>query len=449
MNSILYESDFGNHTVYYDEQTLSINLSGRGIAKIVRINGLSDLQILRMNDNQLSLIEGLDGLTNLRELHLYNNKIERIEGLDGLTNLRELHLYNNKIERIEGLDGLTSLRKLYLDNNMIYRIEGLDRLTGLTELTLGGNQIERIEGLDGLINLIELSLGGSRIDRIEGSDKLISLQILDLSDCHIHQIEGLGNLTNLQELYLYGNPIERIEGLDGLTGLQLINLENTQIKEVPSTIMNLRNLTYLHVGNNVQINPIIRRFLTRTQIETKRTIYNDPQNVHDSQIHRSISGSLYRLMENSDAVSNDQVVQEIIDDPILTQQTKQQIVEYTKIDDVHSLLNVTFMEALRYVWQAIRSHEQADSIKKVLDQEMQDSICRCFTGRLSRLVNCLSGFDDRVEIRISSDQEIANLIISVKQKYDNLEQQIKMVREEMTERGYDQQTVDLWIGYLE
>jgi len=37
---------------------------------------------------------------------------------------------------------------------------------------------------------------------------------------------------------------------------------------------------------------------------------------------------------------------------------------------------------------------------------MDDGICKCFTGRLSRLVNSLSGYSEKVSIKISSAEEI-------------------------------------------
>jgi uncharacterized NAD(P)/FAD-binding protein YdhS len=153
-------------------------------------------------------------------------------------------------------------------------------------------------------------------------------------------------------------------------------------------------------------------------------------------------------MEQKTVLSEEKVIEEIIGDQILTDPVKEALVEYIKIQDVHSKLNVTFLEALRYVWTTVRQHKEADEIKKVLNHEMKDSICRCFTGRLSRLVNCLNGFDDRVVVRISDQQELANLIIGIRQKTDSLEEQQKMVREQMTERGYEQM-IDEWLGYLE
>jgi hypothetical protein len=47
---------------------------------------------------------------------------------------------------------------------------------------------------------------------------------------------------------------------------------------------------------------------------------------------------------------------------------------------------------------------------------MVNSICKCFTGRLSWLINCLNGFSDKVSIQISTNEEISNIIIVLKNK---------------------------------
>jgi hypothetical protein len=345
-----------------------------------------------------------------------------------LNNLSALHyigLYGNQITRIEGLNSLTALQCFDLSGNQITRIEDLINLSALQELNLSGNKITRIEGVDGLTALQELNLSGNKITRIEGVDGLTALQELDLS----------------------GNKITRIEGMDGLTALRRLYLHNNPIKEVPMTIMLLRNLLYLTV--DIEYDPIIQRFISRNQIRTTRTVYDDAQNVHDSKINQSISQSLYRLLEQKSEMSDEKVIGEIFGDPILTNQVKQQIVEYVRITDVHSSLNVTFSEALRAVWQIIRSHEQSDEIKKVFNQEIDDSYCKCFTGRLSRLVNCLNGFDQRVSVRISDQQEIANLIIAIRQKYQKIDEQIDMARKELSERGYDKRIINEWLVYLE
>jgi Leucine-rich repeat (LRR) protein len=448
MGWIEYQTDDGKiHRKEYEDDVMMINLSCRRIIQIKNSDRLTNLLKLNLSGNQINRIENLDDLTNLLELDLSYNHISRIENLNQLTNLRELYLHRNQISQIECLDRLTNLRKLYLSYNQISRIECLNRLTNLQELDLSYNQIENIKNLNQLTNLRELWLYNNQISKIECLNQLTNLRELYLYSNQIHKIECLNQLTNLQVLNLSYNKISRIENLDRLSNLRELWLYDNPIDCVPVSIMRLIHLTSLYVEH--EINPIIGRFLARNQIKIKKTIYQDGQNVHDSEINRSITDSLYRLMETKNVMSEEMVMQEIIGDHILTDPVKVALVEYIKIQDVHSQLNVTFLEALRYVWTTVRQHKEADEIKRVMDQEMKDSICRCFTGRLSRLVNCLNGFDDRVVVKISDQQELANLIISIRQKTDSLEEQQQMVQKEMSDRGYDEQTIREWLGYLE
>ena len=41
-------------------------------------------------------------------------------------------------------------------------------------------------------------------------------------------------------------------------------------------------------------------------------------------------------------------------------------------------------------------------MKRILNQEMSDALCMCFTGRISRLLNCLNVMDPLVYIHIVS-----------------------------------------------
>ena len=40
--------------------------------------------------------------------------------------------------------------------------------------------------------------------------------------------------------------------------------------------------------------------------------------------------------------------------------------------------------------------------------EITDALCKCFTERISRLVNCLNGFDDNIKINISDNEQTYN-----------------------------------------
>ena len=108
-------------------------------------------------------------------------------------------------------------------------------------------------------------------------------------------------------------------------------------------------------------------------------------------------------------------------DDILTEDCKQALLEYSADTNVHSELGLTFGEALRYVFSRIQSNPNADGIKGVLNQEMSDSLCRCFTGRITRLINCLNVLDPLVKINLLSENETINMICQ--QVYELLEEQ--------------------------
>jgi len=86
-----------------------------------------------------------------------------------------------------------------------------------------------------------------------------------------------------------------------------------------------------------------------------------------------------------------------------------------------------------------------------MNEEMQDSKCKCFTGRISRLVNCLSGYSDKVCIQISENEEINNIIsvIMSKRELKTIEMLKKEVNLALTERGYADEKIAEWLEYVE
>ena len=107
---------------------------------------------------------------------------------------------------------------------------------------------------------------------------------------------------------------------------------------------------------------------------------------------------------------------------------------------------LTFAEVLWYVLNTI-SHDFKDSletqreIKQVLNQEMLDAECKCFTGRINRVVNCLNGFSPLVDIKISDCEQIGNVIVMLKDKSLDSEgnysvsRHKQLVEHELQERG--------------
>jgi hypothetical protein len=144
----------------------------------------------------------------------------------------------------------------------------------------------------------------------------------------------------------------------------------------------------------------------------------------------------------------------IINDQILTEQTKRLLFEYVNCKDVHSTLNITFEELLLYVFDRIELNVDKNEIKRLLNTEMDESFCKCFTGRISRLVNCLNGFDPLVSIKISDTEQISQIIILIRNELDRTNNydiiiHKQMVSERLKQLGYLNNVIELWIQFIE
>jgi hypothetical protein len=235
--------------------------------------------------------------------------------------------------------------------------------------------------------------------------------------------------------------------------LLLLVATHNQIKELPLEITNLRNLdTFTYQNNPIEnlLNPLINRFIQQRMVNgggNIHNLYNDTQNVHSSSIQQSIKDSIYNLMKQ---VKDGNKIN-YLDDEILTIQTKEALIEYSKDNQIHTQLECTFEEVLQAVLLEINNlpNDLQIEVKNRLNEEMEDGLCKCFTGRLSRLVNSLSGYSDKVSIKISSAEEIGNIISIMKERYDNIEEVKMNVEKELLERGYEKEVIDEWITYID
>jgi hypothetical protein len=136
------------------------------------------------------------------------------------------------------------------------------------------------------------------------------------------------------------------------------------------------------------------------------------------------------------------------------------LIEYCQDETVHSLLLLTFSEVLWFVLNTI-SHDFSDSLEtkheimQVLNQEILDSECKCFTGRMNRVINCLNGFSSLVDIRISDSEQIGNVIVILRDKaLDSsgnytVEIHKDLVKTELEARGYESDIILQWLEHIE
>ena len=410
-----------------------LNLSYNKITEITEIKGLNNLinlQILNLSFNQITEIKGIDKLVNLQQLDLTYNKITEIKGLDKLVNLQQLDLYNNQITEIKAIDNLVNLQILYLSNNQITEIKAIDNLVNLQTICLYNNQIIEIKGIDNLVNLQKLSLSNNKITEIKAID----------------------NLINLQDLSLCNNKITEIKAIDNLVNLQYLDLRNNQITELSLNLCNLRNIEYFNYSNN----PIeyillpVQRWLDRlnNRITRNNMVYNDTQNIHNRNIQNSFRNSLNNIFKNKQLLDLAIIKQQILENSILTEQTKREIINYCDDNATHFSFLITYSDLLIYVWSRIIASPNANEILSVLNQEISDGLCMCFTGRLTRLLNTLVGFYDDIELQISDSEQITNIIIGLKNKFPSGEELRDAVKKELYERQYSESIINEWLDYI-
>ena len=92
-------------------------------------------------------------------------------------------------------------------------------------------------------------------------------------------------------------------------------------------------------------------------------------------------------------------------------------------------------------------HQNRDDILQILNQEISDGICMCFTGRLTRLLNTLVGFYPDVQIQISDSEQITNIITTLNKRFEGDELK-EAVKKELEERNYSPEVIEEWSSYI-
>jgi hypothetical protein len=163
----------------------------------------------------------------------------------------------------------------------------------------------------------------------------------------------------------------------------------------------LTNLTELLISHNPleHIPPEVNRLIDKIKKRLARDWHN-----HNIQLHFKESVFNFSREKRTTMASSEKLFSEIEKDDILTEKTKQLLLEYSKDESVHLVLGITFLDVLTVLWDRIgfltNLRDFRKDIKTALNSEMQGSVGVCFTERLTRLLNCLNGFDDKVEANV-------------------------------------------------
>lgn len=322
-----------------------------------------------------------------------------------------------------------------------------------------------------MINLTDLTLINCGLSHIPNSIyKVTTLKLLNLNNNNIHSIDkDIKNLVNLQDLYITNNKISSLpDEIGSLKSLSTFCISENSLTELPKSIGNLRNLKYLYINNNqllslpseivqcvnilytlffpqhkdFKIKTHILRFINRYSSSSHHCkVYANNENVHISSIQSSFRKSLLSLMNDS-IDTNTSEYSDWLDDTI-----KNDINKYCQDETQLHTLYLTFFDVYKHVMNRIIKSPHKKDLLIRLHEEMIESKNLCFVGRITRLVNVLSGFYDDIHIGISENEQIENIILTCLRDPDNDIKCSFILK--MKERGYSDDIINNYLPYIE
>lgn len=461
------------------------------------------LQVLDLSNNKLTILPYLL-MPNLQYLNISFNQITELRNVIYLPNLIELNMSNNKIKflpkfklpKLEKLDCSYNEIKYFFDLIFISLIEFIFtenkielfppneniELPELKILCCNRNKIKEIFN----ISLPQLQYLDCSQNKICGIDLVApNLRVLNCSENKIRYLPDFTHFTMIEQFNCYNNKISYIPNNITLRNLKMFICNKNRITEIPNNlnfpnikffdcsmnkithlplcIMNWRNIESIYYINNpIQLSPQIARFIKRVNERTylRLHIYSDNQNIHNSNIQSSVATSINNITTRTDLPNFDsnKLIQFLLQNQSVN--CKDLLIQYCNDKTEHSTLLLTFSEVLWYVIQTIE-HDFDTQTKKeiyyIMNQEMIDSDGMCFTGKMSRIINCLNGFSNLVNIQIKDSEQISNIILLVKDTFADYEYSVEKhmieVKKELIERGYTEQEcesiIQQWFIHIE
>ncbi len=404
----------------------TLNCIYNDITSLKPLSNCINLHTLNCIFNDITSLKPLSNCINLQRLECSDNTITSLEALSNCVNLQTLNCQSNKITSLEPLSNLANLQKMFCDSNKITSLEPLSICVNFRELRCRHNQITSLEPLSNCINLQILYCDGNQLTSLEPLSNCINLQILHCDWNNIRSLEPLTNCINLYLLHCWYNQITSVEPLIYLRRLRYFN----------------------YTGNPIEIPTIqIQRMLNRINTNRNSSIYNDNQNVHDTEIQRTVCDSVQRLLKDP---KNHFSIDDIINSD-LNQSTIESIIEYCQDQTIHSIHLITYIELFGLIWYRIINSVHKTELIRILKEQIADSECKCFTGRFNRTLSVLVGFCDDIQINISDKSRISAIILNIKDKiipYDPVKHKETAIKE-LKEAGYLETDFKDWIDVID
>jgi regulator of replication initiation timing len=109
--------------------------------------------------------------------------------------------------------------------------------------------------------------------------------------------------------------------------------------------------------------------------------------------------------------------------------------------EIHSLHQITFATLFEKVVRIIIHHEHKEGLIERLREELMEAMGMCFTGRINRLVNSLSGIVEGIKVSFSIEEQIQLESQQIIKRLNDKTITLEKAKEEMEEIFNDEDIV--------
>lgn len=315
------------------------------------------------------------------------------------------------------------------------------------------------------LNIQRLLISGCDLELVDVLDFSQFLQLNELSIvksnlkiCPIFPLNGV-----LQNIHLFGNQLCALSEIPASVKhiyvhcnnivdlptvpiqVETLILSHNPLRRLPCNILLCRNLSNLYfLETEIELTlPEIRmiELINNPELRARnRThFYNDSQNVHNTFIQKSFLHSAQNLFMDNIPDYEFDTTDDAMADMIVHKSFRN--------TERHIVLNLSFKDIFQKVWNRIqheKSNERKSQLKERLVQEIIDGNEKCFTGKITRIVNSLVSFYPDIQIQIGTcDQIRAKIAQSISKNFGVLNRhEITM---ELRELDIDEKTIDEWL----
>ena len=194
------------------------------------------------------------------------------------------------------------------------------------------------------------------------------------------------------------------------TNVSILHLDYNMLTSIVMPT-NVNRMKISLFGNEIFIENE-RNFMYNYDKLNQNVIYKEKQNVHSRSIQESSNNSiqiieklyqekLHNLDNSLEWMNNEWKNTSIL---YFNDKTITFIIDDADDTIVHSVHSLTMKEIIKRIWTIIwfeSDQEKKKHMAEVFKDELYHGMGLCFTGRFTRIVNCLSGFIENITIKIS------------------------------------------------